>query len=83
VKVRKPTTHLVDIGPLDAALRLPTAARIRTGQKTTCNRCGKAITDETFIGGFRTGKRTYLFHERCLDEQAAGLLSTERSITCG
>jgi len=70
MRIRKPTMRLTEIGPLYAALRLPVEARTRCGMKTTCDRCGRSIADETFIGG-----ANMKFHEGCLDEQAAELLA--------
>jgi hypothetical protein len=66
MQVRKPTTRLTDIGRLDATLRLPTAGRIQKGMKTTCARCGKAITDPTFIAGFKAGHHNLMLHEACM-----------------
>ena len=74
MKIRKPTTKLTEIGPLDGVLWLPTAERIRLGMKTTCRRCGRAITDDHFVGGYKAGHVNMLFHRRCLDEQAEALL---------
>lgn len=65
MRVRKPTTHLVDIGPLEHAIRLPMASRIRAGMKTVCDACGKHITDEFFVGGFVTGHANLKLHEAC------------------
>ena len=75
MKVRTQTTKLTEIGKLDFVLRMPTAPRIRMGIKTTCRRCGKAITDETFICGFKKGYANMLFHERCLGRDATRLLA--------
>jgi hypothetical protein len=68
MKIRVPTTRMKDIGTMDATLRLPTAGRIKHGMKTTCCVCGKAITDEFFIGGFKAGERNMMMHEACLPE---------------
>jgi len=67
MKIIKPTTHLVDIGPLDNTLRLPTASRIKHGMKTICRRCGKPVTDEYFIVGFKKGFPNMIFHESCIE----------------
>lgn len=74
MKVYKPTTHVVDIGPLDTVIKLSTAGRIRCGMKTICDRCRKHITDEYFYGGFKKGHVNMKFHERCLDEQARSVV---------
>lgn len=73
MKIRIPSTALKDIGPLDSKLRLPMASRLRAGMKTTCDHCGKAITDEYFIGGFKAGHRNLKLHEHCAnsDTEAA------------
>ncbi len=55
-----------DIGRLEHALRLPTAARIKCGMKTVCKACHQNITDEFFVVGFKTGMHNMLFHESCL-----------------
>lgn len=67
MKITIPTTKVKDIGPLDQAMRLPNAGRKRIGRKTTCNRCGKAITEDYFIGGFKKGLPNMMFHESCWD----------------
>lgn len=66
-KIIVPTTKVKDIGALDHKLRLPTASRLAHGMKTTCKRCGKPITDEFFIAGFKAGMPNMLFHERCIE----------------
>jgi hypothetical protein len=68
MKVIKPTTHLVDIGPLDHTMRLPMDKRIQLGMKTICDRCGKSITDEYFVVGFKQGHRNMMFHEACIEK---------------
>lgn len=70
MKIRKPTTRLVDIGPLDFTKPLPTAGRIRAGMKTICDRCGKPITDELFIVGFKAGMPNMKFHADCVEGKA-------------
>lgn len=66
MKVIVPTTIVKDIGELDATIRLPMALRLKKGMKTTCDRCGKPITDPFFIGGFKAGRHNMLFHESCV-----------------
>ena len=58
-------TIRTEIGNLDGRLRLPTAVRIARGMKTKCDACGEEITDEFFIGGFKTGQPNLKLHERC------------------
>jgi hypothetical protein len=55
----------IEIGPLDHAVRLPMAGRIRAGMKTNCDACGEPITDEFFIGGFKAGHKNLKLHEGC------------------
>lgn len=55
----------VEIGPLDNTLRLPMAARRARGLKTVCVACGKPITDDFFIGGFKAGHPNMILHEAC------------------
>ena len=69
MKVRKPTMHLVDIGHLDNTLRLPMARRISSGMKTICDRCGKSITEDYFVAGFKEGHRNMMFHESCAKDE--------------
>ena len=68
MKVLKKVTRLVDIGRLDATMTLPTEPRTRFGLKTVCDRCGKPITDEYFIAGFKSGEKNMLFHEACVEK---------------
>ena len=63
-----------DIGPLDATIRLPMASRLKYGVKTVCAVCGKPITDEFFLGGFKKRHRNLMLHEACADEQALSVL---------
>ena len=72
MKIRKPTTHLVEIGSLDKTIRFPTAPRKRCNQKTICMYCGKSVDDEYFIAGFKKGLPNMIFHERCLEEDKNG-----------
>lgn len=58
-------TERTEIGSLDGRLRLPTAGRIARGMKTRCDACGEEITDEFFIGGFKTGQPNLKLHECC------------------
>ncbi len=67
MKIRKPTTHLVDIGYLDVAARLPMSLRIRRGMKSPCCVCGQQITDEFMIAGFKKGHPNMMMHEACAD----------------
>ncbi len=59
----------VEIGTLDAAIRLPMASRLSIGMKTICDACGKSITDKNFIGGFKAGQANLKLHESCAAEQ--------------
>ena len=74
MKIIKPTTHLVDIGNLDTVLRLPMIGRVRNGMKIVCDRCGKSITDDFFIGGFKKGFPNMKFHENCVDTTGARII---------
>lgn len=69
MKVLKDVPTSVEIGPLDGVIRLPMAGRKSRGVKSICDICRNGITDDFFIGGFKTGFRNMLFHERCADEQ--------------
>ncbi len=68
MKIRKMRPVSIEIGPLDHKLRLPTASRLSVGMKTICDACGEHITDEFFIGGFKTGHANLKLHERCAGE---------------
>ncbi len=65
MKIRVATTKLKEIGELDLVRRLPNAVRLRKGMETTCCRCGKPVTDEHFIAGFKAGYPNMIFHETC------------------
>lgn len=67
MQILKQVTKTVkkEIGNLDGKVRLPTASRISCGMKTKCDACGKEITDEFFVGGFKTGLPNLKLHERC------------------
>ena len=67
MKIIVPTTKLKDIGELDATRRLPMAGRLRRKMKTICKSCGKPVTDEYFIAGFKKGLPNMIFHESCID----------------
>ena len=68
----------VDIGPLDHALQLPMASRIRHGIKTICDACRKPITDAYFVAGFKQGHRNMMFHESCaVDGGVTDIVSAE------
>lgn len=43
------------------------ASRISAGMKTKCDACGKEITDEFFIGGFKAGHANLKLHESCAE----------------
>lgn len=66
-KIIVPTTKLKDIGKLDQLQRYPMAGRIKAEMKTTCSRCGKPVTDEFFVAGFKKGMPNMIFHEGCVD----------------
>lgn len=68
MKILKSRMVHVDIGQLDHKIPLPMAGRIAAGMKTTCDACGRAITDETFIAGFKTGHANLKLHEKCAVE---------------
>lgn len=66
MKVFKTRLVPIEIGELDATVRLPTKSRISVGMKTICDACGRPITDEYFIGGFKNGHPNMKFHESCM-----------------
>ncbi len=55
----------IEIGELDAAIRLPMMTRLLKGLVTKCDVCGEEITDEYFVGGFKSGQPNLKLHERC------------------
>ena len=65
--IRVPAVRLKEIGKLDFTKELPMAGRIRAGMKTNCDRCGKPITSETFVAGFKAGIKNMKFHAACVD----------------
>lgn len=67
MKILKQRQVIVDIGPLDHKVRLPMASRIQAGMKTKCDACGKEITDEFFVGGFKDGHANLKLHEACAE----------------
>ena len=71
MRVSKPTSHMVDIGPLDHALRLPTVARTSHGMKTICRSCRQPVTEEYFIAGFKAGEPNMILHESCCSDEPA------------
>ncbi len=75
MKIRKPTTHLVDIGPLDHCMKLPTASRIAHGMKTICRSCGEPVTDEFFIAGFKEGQSNLILHRVCISPDEPALIA--------
>lgn len=62
---------------LDHVLRLPMAGRIRRQIRTVCDVCREPITDEYFYGGFATGHRNLLLHEKCTPEAMRTPAATE------
>jgi hypothetical protein len=66
VKILVQVPQMLDIGRLDATLRLPMALRKQHGMRTVCDACGKPIQEDYFIGGFKKGSRNLLLHEACL-----------------
>ena len=71
MRVILPSGRFVDIGKLDAVLKLPTSARIRRGMETNCAACGRAIVDEWLLGGFKKGKPNMMFHLKCVPDWEA------------
>ena len=71
MKVFKTRRVLEEIGELDQTTRLPMSSRIAAGMKTNCDACGKPITDEYFVAGFKTGHATLKLHESCVDGREA------------
>jgi hypothetical protein len=69
MKVLEQTWREKEIGALDGALYLPMAGRLRAKMKTTCAACRTAITEEFFIGGFKSGMPNLLLHVGCTDPQ--------------
>lgn len=68
MKLRKPTTHLVEVGDPHSLLKLLSEPRHRFKMRMTCDHCGKKITDEYFIGAFIKGQPNPLLHEKCLPD---------------
>ncbi len=73
MKVYKPTSRLIDIGPLDVVLRV-TSAIGKVGMRT-CGRCKKKISDNVIAVGFLKGHANLILHEDCLDEQAKSVIT--------
>jgi hypothetical protein len=71
MRISKQTHRLVDIGPLDHALRLPTASRVLHAMKTICRACREPVTDEYFIAGFKAGENHMILHESCCADEPA------------
>ena len=71
MRISKPARRLVDIGPLDHAVRLPTAARTSHGMKTICRSCRKPVIEEYFIAGFKAGETNMILHETCCSDEPA------------
>jgi hypothetical protein len=69
---------LTDVGPLDGALRLPTEARRRNGQRTQCVCCGTEVVSEYFIAGFKHGHANMILCESCPDDQVLTLLTRDK-----
>ncbi len=65
MKILKPVMTAVENGDLDFKQRFSNAPRLERGMKTRCAACGKDITDEFFIGGFKAGHQNLILHERC------------------
>jgi hypothetical protein len=72
-RVTKRVTRIEDLA-LDVAVWLPTAPRIKHGLKTKCGRCGLAIADEMFVGGFKSGSFVAFYHRACLDAETEAML---------
>lgn len=68
MKILQQQPVLVDIGPLDATMRLPMSRRLARGMRTVCDSCGRSITDEYFLVGVRANHQNLKFHERCIPE---------------
>jgi len=77
MKIRKPTTHLVDIGPLDMAARFPMRLRIQLGIKSPCCVCHQQITDEFMIAGFKSGHPNMMMHEGCAPGDDPAIIALE------
>jgi len=75
MRISRPTHRMVEIGPLDACLRLPTESRVRHGMKTICVACREPVTESTFIAGFLHGMPNMILHERCIPYDDPGLLA--------
>lgn len=68
MEIREKSFVMRNIGKLDGYLILPTARRIAFGMKTICEKCGKSVTDEKFLGGFKKGMHNMIFHVSCVPE---------------
>lgn len=68
IRERVAIQRIRDIGKLDNTLDLPMKSRLHAGLKTVCDACGKSITGERFVVGFKKGHRNMTFHPECLEE---------------
>lgn len=65
MKILQQQPVLIDIGPLDATMRMPVLKYLPRAQ---CDVCGKWIWDDYFIAGVQKGRRNLRFHEACIPE---------------
>jgi hypothetical protein len=71
---------MVEIGPLDRALRLPMRLRILHGLKSLCAVCEEQITDEFMIAGFKAGHHNMMMHETCAPADDSAIAALMDSI---
>ncbi len=65
ILIRETKTVKREIGQLDWAKKMILAPRIKRGMKSQCAVCGKEITGEFFIAGFKAGQKNMMMHEDC------------------
>jgi len=79
MKIRKQTTSLVEIGPLDDVVWLPTAKRKRHYLGTVCCRCGCSVDGDYFALGFKAGQPNMILHEECIDPEDRHLIDAAKA----
>ena len=65
ILIRETKTVKREIGQVDWAKKMILAPRIKRGMKSQCAVCGKEITGEFFIAGFKAGQKNIMMHEAC------------------
>ena len=78
MKVYKQRPKLIEIGPLTAAVSLPSEPRRRYGLKMTCDACGQLIKEDHFAGGFVKDHANLILHVACVPEGTRWLTRDEK-----